>query len=1818
MRVRFSFIFSVFVLFHCICLSQRNLAAASTPQRNPTLLSAGSNQATYLHSGEWSLTAVDLVIKGRGFDYVFARKYESQSIGDGTLGQNWDHAYFMELLELPNGDIFFYDGMGRKELFYVLPPPPLPGPLLYVSPPGEFAELKKLQDGNFLIHQPDGMAYLFNNYGQLVRIQDRNENYMEFLYDPTGKLSVVIDTLGRPIHYKYNDRDRLISVTDFAGRSVEFTYDDQDKDFLLSVTSPKIEGTSNGNDFPQGKTVRYTYKGGEDITTMANLLTVTNPRGDVFIQNTYDSQDRLIEQRYGLDTIRFAYEAGKTTVTDRNGNEIVYTFNKYGNPTSITQGGFTTRMEYDPDIISPELPLIPSDGLLTKITLPEGNSIEYTYEKSILSRLLRRRSEANVISVKQIPGPRGTGGSSETLTTSYTYDPLYNQLLTATDPKGTVTTYERDQHGNVTKITMVEGVTQSFTHNKYGQLLTETSGEGNTNTYEYFPEAGAFTVRQNADQETGGYLKKKTVGGLYSNSFVYDNLGRLTEFTDGNGVKSTYEVNALDQVIKEVRFEPLSFETRYEYDLNDNLVKKFVQHSSAGGDGFTEYRYDHSHPLNYVVQEESEVKDGVFATTKYDYDGNGNRTLVTDPEGNQTKYVFDARDLNTEVIRGSGSADASSSVFTFDGNRDMRTSADGQNNVTEFKYDGYDRQIEVKDALANVAFYGYDNNGNLTSQISKDAGDAILAQTTSTYDGLNRLKTRSDKFLPSDAVATHNYDKNSRITSVSDANNHATSYSYDAANRIATMTDPLGNKITYEYDENSNATKVTEEETGLLGSESFVTTNEFDKANRLSKSIDPAGDTMEYFYDSMGNNVITIDAEGNQTAASFVNANRRVKTEEANGSIITKFDYDLNGRLKSITDANGNTTSYGYDPLNRSVKTTYADGKEINLIFDRAGNVKTVTDPNGTAVTNTYDPLNRLVSRSITKAPGIEGPASESFEYDGLSRLKKATDDDSLVEFSYDTLSNVISESQNGKTVTGTYDAVGNRTGIVYPSGRQISLRHDVLNRLQKIEEQGNPIAEYTYQGTGRTARIGLNNSTRTELGYDSDRRVTSMNHLDSANQLVAGFSYAWNKMDQRKYEQKAHENGRADIYSYDTMYRLTQVGINAPDPQSPSFAQKTITYNQDGVYNFKQMTETESGISRVKTTQVNNRNQYTVFDNQSLSYDPNGNTKTLFGKQLFYDYANRLTKVVNSDGTTTTMSYDALGRRTSLSSGGQTTNYVWSGQQTVEEYAGAGLQASYVYGRGIDEIVQMKRSGQAYYYHMNSIGSVKAITDSTGKTVERYDYDPYGNGLIRADQIPPDVEQVRLRSGDLHIRFTEAVKKSTLIATLKDSNNQDVPFTTVFEEQEQKAVLHPNTPLAAAGQYGLTIQAGLTDLLLNRMASDFQQSFTVSADEIYFDNKVPEVEEITIASGRNITIRFSEEISEFPPAAISLEFNNQALTGSLSFTPAAVKATFSLAEVAAPGAFTLRLSSGVRDETGKALSGFEQILVIVAPDQVVYRLEKDVVASSIAGNSPAFQGRNADVSTGLPYFRARYLNSSMGRFLSPDPEGYIDSQNLYQAFLNNPVNNSDPLGTDTVLIFYGESYLSTDRVGRRGDVGRLFELAAITRYNQLKLDAENENRKLIAAGRTGTDLITVVNPVKISDKAQFIALVNSEYLSGPIRELHVFSHGWAGGINFGGANDADWRLRNFMITDIPRIDGSNFAVGASAYFLGCDTAQSTPETRRALTVMYGSPTTFAEAFSDQVGIRVVAYACPAEFRSDRTGVYLDPVRPGGVVEFNP
>lgn len=66
------------------------------------------------------------------------------------------------------------------------------------------------------------------------------------------------------------------------------------------------------------------------------------------------------------------------------------------------------------------------------------------------------------------------------------------------------------------------------------------------------------------------------------------------------------------------------------------------------------------------------------------------------------------------------------------------------------------------------------------------------------------------------------------------------------------------------------------------------------------------------------------------------------------------------------------------------------------------------------------------------------------------------------------------------------------------------------------------------------------------------------------------------------------------------------------------------------------------------------------------------------------------------------------------------------------------------------------------------------------------------------------------------------------------------------------------------------------------------------------------------------------------------------------------------------------------------------------------------------------YTGRERDEETGLHFYRARYFDSVVGRFMSEDPIGFeSDDANLFRYVTNNAPNSTDPSGKYAVL-FYG------------------------------------------------------------------------------------------------------------------------------------------------------------------------------------------------------
>ncbi len=215
-------------------------------------------------------------------------------------------------------------------------------------------------------------------------------------------------------------------------------------------------------------------------------------------------------------------------------------------------------------------------------------------------------------------------------------------------------------------------------------------------------------------------------------------------------------------------------------------------------------------------------------------------------------------------------------------------------------------------------------------------------------------------------------------------------------------------------------------------------------------------------------------------------------------------------------------------------------------------------------------------------------------------------------------------------------------------------------------------------------------------------------------------------------------QGGLTHSFSYDSVDRM----IGSTLSTTPSV---NVTYTLDGVGNRTTVTGGDNPgnytMSAANPPADAQMNQYTTtpMDPNGRTYDNNGNLLTRTGTNppagtFAYDYKNRMVRFVESvSGKRHDYVYDCQGRliKTVVDVAAPTegqTLYYYKGHQIVEERDGTDtVQATFVYGNYIDEVITMRRLNTDYYYVRDDQYNVMAIANSSGVIVESYDYGDFG-----------------------------------------------------------------------------------------------------------------------------------------------------------------------------------------------------------------------------------------------------------------------------------------------------------------------------------------------------------------------------------------------------------------------------------------------------------------------------------------------------------
>ncbi|MBZ0111129.1 MAG: DUF6531 domain-containing protein, partial [Thermoanaerobaculia bacterium] len=1416
------------------------------PTLNPSLGSGEVVPGLLLHSGEFSTSTTDLSIRGRSLGFAFTRTYRNQTLGRGPLGPGWDHEYNQRLRELPNGDVEYYDGRGRRELFKYEGEAVDAGSgterRQYSSPPGRFASLDRNAEG-FLLLDAHWNQARFDRHGRLVMIADSVKDSedtgteLEFFYDAQSHL-VRVSSNGRQVAISYNDSGLIKSVSDHDGRTVRYNYDSLDR--LQSVVSPTVTSGlfSGGGQLTTG--YAYEEQGGSLASRLHgtdDLNRITDARGLSVLNLLYDDQDgdghanEVSGGQWGAEpfTVGLVFSGddanshAETTVVDRRGNSWVYEHNSRGH----------VEISHAPGLDQPTVFEVAPSGQILRTTFPSGREIETKFDSSGTDP----RAMGNV--TDQI---RHASDESDPLTIQILeYDNESNSPSLSVDERGTRTftqyklpengdnyrgrprSISRDQGGPAESNTL-------FEYNRFGQITSIRDPRGRWTTYEYFE-----------DGVGKGYLRSmvRDVDGIaQSTTFETDARGNVTKVTDPRGGAHEFDYNELDWLVSERLGigpgggAPLSVST-YLYDRVGNLKRL----SQASGDGanttLTEYDYG---TLGEVLEVRREGFEASSIET-FEYDAALNLLEKSGADGQLTTWTYDERSLPATRTLGADSGNETTEHYTFDKDGNLKSRIDGRGQEWWIHYDGHGRQIAEIDPLGNRLETKYHVPEGKVDTIVKGVSEGILAYTTTVLDPLGRTERVVERLWPPQAVGmvleelpedvvevvtSSVYDPSGNLLEVHDPNGAISTWSYDGLNRVQEAADAKGNRTVFEYDQGDNVLVQNSYETLPFGGTAHtVLSFEYDALGRPTLSRDGLGREQGFQYDFLGNVTLETDPEGFETSHSFDGFGRRRSTLRPDGSQVT-YQYDGSSRLRYLVDHLGNSTEWQYDALDRVAFTFYADGTSETFEYDENGNLVFQVDGRGTAVTLGYDEANRLTSKSIAPSVGVLGPTIEHYDYDGMGRVLSASSGPVYSSLAYDSLSRLVEETTAGRSVGYGYDPAGNRIRQIYPSGLVVGTPSDELGRPTSVlwgpGLTDEVKATFGYRGTDLVGSGTLGEFLEANRVYDDARQLVdvTMRGASAAVPPVHSEALAWHPRGLLERTTSSSRNHSGLSFGYDPAGRLestTRVkGSDGPVPASISGLPDSFGFQYDGAENLLSRTQAMACSEDMVTMPLDasGRNRPSSVGGQTLSWDAAGNMVRRGGEYFFYDYRNRLTRITDGPDleqaiTLAQYEYDAFDRRVAKEVAGVRTETVWADWQPIEEYLGANLSSRRTYGLGLDEIVALELdvTGNGlidgeFIPIYDIVGNVAMVTMPDGTPVERYEYSPYGERWVIVDSTAPEIEQVRVVGTEVWVELSEEV----LLDPIRDAINASLVTLTWLSEGHE-------LPLAVAQPVSMGPEAG-------------------------------------------------------------------------------------------------------------------------------------------------------------------------------------------------------------------------------------------------------------------------------------------------------------------------------------------------------------------------------------------------------------------------
>jgi len=734
-----------------------------------------------------------------------------------------------------------------------------------------------------------------------------------------------------------------------------------------------------------------------------------------------------------------------------------------------------------------------SNGRVTKITLPAGNTITYAYD-----------ARGNVTQTAAAPPPASTETpivTTATYAATCTNRVTCNLPLTTTDPRGAVTDYTYDAtHGGVTSVTQPApstGADRPQTRITYASqsawisdgaggytaatpaitlpvstsaCSTGTSCAGTAAEVKSTVTYGATGVANNLNPTS---VSSGSGDGLLTatTTATYDSRGDVTSVDGplpGSADTTSMRYDSARQVVGIIGPDPdgagplLNRAVRNTYNA-DGAVTLVEQGTVTGRTdpawaAFSSLQQQAATYDTYGRPTHQRAQSGgtTYTLAQVSYDTSGrvdctatrmNPTAFASPPASACtasgvhaygpdRIARNGYDLAGQLISttsGYGSAAPITEAATYTANGQPQTLTDGNGNVSIMAYDGFDRLTRLR--------YPNPTGGG-----------------TSTTD-----------------YEDYVYDAASNVTIHRNRAGQTILAAYDALNRQVALGGSAVADRTFAYDNLGRPT------TAAFVNGGFSFTNSWDALGRMTAQYQPPIGSVSYSYDLAGRRTSIAWPDGYYATYAWNLAGELVGIAENGTQALASLSYDNLGRRVGIGRGNGVASAYIYDGIGRLSRLSHS--------FAAPGNANQLYDYG-------YNPAGQIITRTNYNSQYNFVPATATTGYanDGLNRVTALTGAGAAT-VGYDANQNIttglgttygynaLNELTSAGGATFTYDAVGRlhgSTGSVTRrylyDGQQVIAEYDGAGTMVSRYVPGAGLDDIVtaYAGSGTTNRSWL------------------------------------------------------------------------------------------------------------------------------------------------------------------------------------------------------------------------------------------------------------------------------------------------------------------------------------------------------------------------------------------------------------------------------------------------------------------------------------------------------------------------------------------------------------------------------------------------------------------------------------------------------------------------------------------------------------------------------------------------------------------------